>query len=136
MQLKYLPMKYKILFLLLAELLLESTITASSFNKEQLADTVIFINEKTWENERTHSVPFKLVVTKEENIFRVYSNINLPELEICVTDVLGHIVYAEIISTSNHRPFSFQLLLTEMEEDEYMIELSYNKKYFCEYFSR
>ena len=129
-------MKYKILFLLLVGLLLESTITANSFNKEQLAGTVILTNEKCRENERAHSVSFKLVVTKEGDVFRIYSDVNFPKLEVCVTDVLGHIVYKEIISTSNQRPFSFQLLLAEMEEDEYMIELSYGKKYCYGYFSR
>lgn len=122
-------MKYRIFLLLLLKVLLSSTTTASERKRGEVERSAICLNKEHWLEKDNRSIPFIPIITQEGNLIRIYSDIDLPNLQICVKDTSRNIVYLNIISLSASQPYSFILPEMQIKESDCVIELIHGEKF-------
>jgi hypothetical protein len=82
----------------------------------------------------TRSLSIDPTVTHDANtIYIYYTGYLLANVQIMVKDLLGNIVYSNVISVSYSQPYSF--ILSNAESGEYKIELNYENKLLYGYFA-
>lgn len=126
-------MKYRIFCLLLIGFLLSSTTIASERNKREVEKRVLYLDEEVWHDKGYRSIPFIPIITQEGNLIRIYSDIDLPNLQICVKDTSGNIVYLNTIFLSASQPYSFILPEMQIKESDCMIELIHGENFLFGY---
>ena len=98
-----------------------------------------YAEEKTIEATKKHwledrrSVSCIPTITHDNNIFHIYSDIIIENLHITVRDATGMIFYSDIVTVSNVQRYS--LIIDNIEEGNYIIELNHEDKYLYGYFN-
>lgn len=118
-----------ILFLLLGLLLSNATFGSEGDEKE---GAVVNTHNENWGEKETRSFSSVPIITKEGNLIRIYSNIDLYNLQISVKDALGTIVYLDTVSVFADCVYSF-LLPEIQEEGTCKLELICGQKYLYGY---
>lgn len=119
------------LFLLLLTLLLSNTTFASDRNEREIEGSAVYLFKDLWLKKGHRSITSTPLITQEGYLIRIYSDIDLPNLQICVKDASGDIVCFDTISVSAGVSYSF--VLPEMQIEEAMIELIHEQKYLFGY---
>lgn len=102
--------------------------TSMSFAEEKKIET----NKALWHEEirSTFCIP---TITHDNNIFYIYSDIVLDNLQIIIKDTRGTILYSSTTTIPNTQCYSFTI--DNIKEGDFIIELKHEKKYLYGYFS-
>lgn len=127
-------MKCRVLFLLLLGLLLGSATFTSERNRREIEGFELYTIKDHWvekkENRCISSIP---IITQEGNLIRIYSDIDLSNLQICVKDASGSIVYLDTVFVSADQSYSFVLAEMQVEDSNYIVKLTHQEKYIFGY---
>lgn len=123
-------MKCRMLFLLLLGLLLGSATFASM---REIEGNTISIHEEHWAEKGHRCISSIPIITQEGNLIRIYSDIDLSNLQICVKDASGSIVYLDTVFVSADQSYSFVLAEMQVEDSNYIVKLTHQEKYIFGY---
>lgn len=124
-------MKYRMILLLMLGLLLSNAALAGEEDGEE--STVVNTCNENWVKKGARSISSVPLITKEGHLIRIYSNTDLPNLQILVNDASGAILYLDTVSVFTGYVYSF--ILPEMQDEgNCKIELTCGQKYLYGYF--
>lgn len=109
-------MKCRMFFLLLLGLLLGSATFASERNRRGIEGFELYTVKEHWAEKGHRFISSTPIITQEGNLIRIYSDIDLSNLHICVKDASGSIVYLDTVLVSADWPYSFVLAEMQIEE--------------------
>lgn len=104
-------MKCRLIFFVLLGLLLSNVAFASEENGEE--GTVISTHHENWVEKSARSISSIPTITKRGHLIRIYSNTDLPNLQILVNDASGAILYLDTVSVFTG--YVYSLILPEMQ---------------------
>jgi len=102
--------------------------TSMSYAEEKKIET----NKEQWHKE-IRSTSFIPTITHDSNTLYIYSDIVIENLHITVRDTTGMILYSNTVTISNTQRYSFTI--NDMNEGEFLIELTHENKYLYGYFN-
>ncbi|WP_288243002.1 DUF3244 domain-containing protein [uncultured Bacteroides sp.] len=117
----------KLLIVIFSTLIVEF-FTSMSYAEEKKIE----VTEKYW-FEDTRSVSYIPTITHDSNTLYIYSDIILENLNITVKNATGMLLYSNTVTILNTQRYSFTI--DDMNKGEFLIELTYRKKYLYGHFN-
>ena len=114
---------FRVTFLVLVMFMVTAKVFAEEKNIE--------VNKAHWHQD-LRSVSYVPTITHDDNLFHIYSDMDMENLHIVIKDVAGTILYSSIVTISSVQPYSFTVV--DMSEGEFVIELTHGYKYLYGYF--
>lgn len=118
--------------LFVALLLIATAVFPSSIYAHKIA---LFHKSKndapTWSHKKKRSISYLPIITQDNNILYIYSDIPMEDAVLTIKDEYNNIIISSIITVFPNQGSTFMLTINS---GNYIIELEYEDNYYYDYF--